>query len=92
MYNIYSENINCTFSNNEDFKYCKRFLEKDDNLTLNKFNQELIKFNDSINIEEEIKINKGFIEKNIFYIIGGVIVLIVVILTFVLISKKKKEL
>ena len=34
MYNIYSDNPNCELASNKNFKYCKKFLDKDYNLTL----------------------------------------------------------
>ena len=92
MYNIYSENINCTYESNENFKYCTKFLEKNHYITKDKFIDELTKYHTKNPIEEETnKTNKT--KKPIFiYGVISLFIILVIIVISVIIKKRKSEL
>ena len=96
IYNWYSENINCTYENNKGFKYCEKFLYSDYKLTIDKFNEELIKYNIEMvkkELEESEEIEESQDKKINFVIIIAIIaaVLIVVVGVIIIIIKKKRE-
>lgn len=92
MYNIYSENINCTFENNKDFKYCQKFFYKNYNLNEEEFNSELIKYNMNNNMVEDTELieQNGTISQYwpYIFVVGIFIVIIVCVIIFV---RKKKN-
>lgn len=92
MYNIYSENINCKNDANEDFKYCKRFLEKDYNLTLEKFNVAITEYNLDKVSNEVVVDEKKIDTKIIIFSVLGLIFLVLIIFIIFLIRKKRREL
>lgn len=94
MYNIYSENINCSTEEFEKFKYCQKFFEEDYRLTEDEFYSSLISYNANLSptgpVEEPEE--QSFIQKYLVYIISIPTILAITIVTIVLIKKKKNEL
>ena len=92
MYNIYSENINCSKEGNENFKYCKKFLDKNYNLDINKFNVAITEYNLN-KIKKEATEEKETKKKNyILPIAIGVVSAVGVISVIIFISNKRKKL
>jgi len=91
MFNRYSENINCTLEGNENFKYCQKFLEKDYNLTLEKFLDELFLYNTK-NIENINENQNNNSNLNILMIGIVMVVLILLIIVISRIIKKRNKL
>lgn len=91
MYNVYSENINCTYENNKNFKYCKKFMDTDYKLTNEKFYKELEKYN---NVSYENNNNDVKSKNNFKVIIVFVIscLIIIFMLVFMAIKNKKNKL
>ncbi len=99
IYNRYSENINCTYENNKDFKYCEKFLYSNYNLTIDKFNEELMKYNIELREkelekeEEKEKEEDNQDKETNFGIVIAIIVAVVIVVVgvIVIIIKKKRE-
>ena len=91
MYNVYSENPNCKFENNKNFKYCEKFFDKDYKLTSDKFNKALLEYNDNLEVIEEVVVKKDYKK----YITSGVLTLFFIISIFIvfkIVRDKKNKL
>lgn len=88
-YNFFSEKEEC--KGNEDFKYCKKYLNV--RISETQFNSELERYLKNKPSEEKIEEKKSFlsnIKDNIVLIsLGGVI--LITIITFILIKVKRKK-
>lgn len=92
MYNIYSENVNCTYEDNKNFKYCAKFLSKDDNLSIDEFYEKMLDYNEKQQTYDIDDNKEGFVEKYFIYIsvLSGVLILSITI--FVIIKKRREKL
>lgn len=94
MYNIYSENVNCTNDIYQNFKYCNKFLDKDDNLSLEEFYEKMldyseVKTNNNVN-KNENNSNENKLLSNIIIITIILIVLTAAVIIFIM-NKKRSE-
>lgn len=93
MYNIYSENKNCLKESNQNFKYCEKFLEKNYNLDINKFNKAITEYNlNKIKKQEKSQEETSDTKKNILPISLSVVGIIGVVIVIFLINKKRNKL
>lgn len=92
MYNMYSENVNCTYEENKGFKYCAKFLTKDDNLSIEEFYEKLLDYNSKKQTQNNDDIEESFFEKYIVYIFISFGTLIFSIIVVVLIKKRREKL
>lgn len=92
MYNMYSENVNCTYDNNKNFKYCAKFLTKDYNITIEEFYDKMLDYN-SKNQTQDIDDNEeSFFGKYIVYIVISTGVILLSIIAVVIIKKRREKL
>ena len=96
MYNIYSKNINCTYENNKNFKYCKKFTDTDYKLTNDKFYTALNSFNSKKNNETNTNEEKNhitsFFKKYYVLIILSILLVTGFIILMIYINNKRKRL
>ncbi len=93
MYNIYSDNVNCTYDENKNFKYCSKFLTKDENLSLDEFYEKMLDYSEekqTYDVDEND--NESFIKSYLIYIIIFVIFLITIIILLIIRKKRSEKL
>ena len=89
-YNLYSENVNCTFDENKDFKYCAKFLNKNENITLEEFYSKMLDYNNEKQTAYVDDTKESFFKKYYIYIILPIIVVIAIVILLV-IKKQRSE-
>lgn len=92
MYNMYSENINCTYDNNKNFKYCAKFLTKDYNITIEEFYEKMLDYNSKKQTQDVVDNEESFFEKYIVYIVISTGVILLSIIAVVIIKKRREKL
>ena len=97
MYNIYSENPNCSYENNSKFKYCQRFTETDYKLTTEKFLKALVDYNNKKSSSEILETQNNnsfisFIKKYIIVIVVSILLVAGIVVITILIKRKRSML
>jgi len=95
MYNMYSENVNCTNEIYQNFKYCNKFLDKDDNLSLEEFYEKMLDYSEvktknNIN-KNENNSNENKLVSNIITIIAITLIVLTTAVIIFIIKKKRSE-